>query len=131
MCKVESIMETKNHAIVEKTTCFRDVLEEMNAKKLGAVNVVEGGKLVGIITDGDVRRLILRTQDTLAGLFLVNAENIMTKRSKTIAPDASLEDCLGVLKRHRFWVVPVTEKDGTLLGTVHMHDLLRAMGKKK
>ena len=130
MCNVNIVMETKNNAIVERNTCFRDVLEEMNAKRLGAVNVVDEGRLVGIITDGDVRRLILKTQDMLPDLFLVNAGDLMITDPKTISPDSSLEDCLEILKKYRFWVLPVVEKDGSLLGMVHMHTLLRAMERK-
>lgn len=132
MSKVSDIMHTgEENPIVEKSSCFREVLEEMNPKRLGAVSVVDNGKLVGIITDGDVRRLILKTQLSLPNLFLVDAEKIMTTNPKTISPGSTLEECLEKIEKHKFWVLPVVDKDSNLLGMVHMHTLLRAMVGKK
>lgn len=111
----------------ERSTCFREVLEIMDEKRLGVVCIVEDGRLAGIITDGDLRRLLLRTQETLPDLFMKRAERMMNRDPKYLAPDAGLADCLAFLTRHRVWVSPVVDADRTLVGIVHMQDLLEAM----
>lgn len=132
MMKAKDIMYVgeKNPSVL-RTTCFREVLEEMNSKHLGAVSVIDNGKLVGIITDGDVRRLILKTQSSLPDLFLTEAEKIMIINPKTISPDSALKECLELLEKFEFWVLPVVDKKNTLLGMVHMHTLLKAMVNQK
>lgn len=128
MRKVKEIMYTGNdNPTADKNCCFRDILEIMNSKKLGVVCIVDAGKLIGIVTDGDVRRLILKTQDTLPELFMKNIESIMNKNPKTVLPDTSFEDCLAQLGN--FWVMPVVDKQKKLLGLVHLQTLLRAMVK--
>ena len=129
MGKIKNIMYSKNtNSVVDSNSCYRDVLEEMNKKKLGAVSIVDGeNKLIGIITDGDVRRTLLKTQVPLPELFLKKAIDLMIKNPKTISPEATFEDCLNLLEKYSFWVVPVVDENNTLLGMVHMHTLLKAM----
>lgn len=115
------------NAVVNDQACFREVLEIMDAKGLGSVCVTVGDKLVGIVTDGDVRRLILKTQDTLPELFLRGVRRIMTTEPKVVTSETSLSDCLKVLKKNRFWVIPVVDEANMLLGMVHMQDLLEEM----
>jgi arabinose-5-phosphate isomerase len=127
--KVRDVMAAGDaNPVVGRKACFRDVLETMNAKGMGAVCVVEmDGTLAGVITDGDVRRLLLTTQMPLPSLFLVDAEQVMTTSPKRISADASLEDALDELERYQFWVLPAVESDDKLAGLVHMHRLLKAM----
>ena len=132
MTKIKDVMHTGDpNAVVGESSCFRDILEEMNAKRLGAVSVVDDKhRLVGLITDGDVRRLLLKTQDPLPELFMRNVTRIMGRDPKTISPEANLEECLKVLEKYSFWVVPVVDENKVLLGMVHMHPLLKAMAKQ-
>ena len=128
MKKVKDIMfKGKDNPVVTPRTCFREALELLNSDRLGAVNVVKDSKLVGIITDGDVRRLILKTQEPLAEVFMKNAEEVMTVDPKAISPDLSLDDCLKILEKYKLWVIPVVDKSKKLLGLVHMQFLLKAM----
>jgi arabinose-5-phosphate isomerase len=89
-------------------------------KRLGCVGVVDGsGKLVGIITDGDVRRH-LGGADPLAA----KVDAVMTRTPKTIAPDALVGTALDLLNKTKITALFVVE-GGRPLGVVHMHDLLR------
>ena len=129
MTCVKDIMYVgKDNPVVGEDSCFRDVLETMDIRSIGATNVTDAeNRLVGIITDGDLRRLMLRTQTTLADLFMKNVKTIMTRKSVTIDPDATLADCFRIFKKHRFWVIPVVDEEKKLLGIVHLHSLLEAM----
>jgi len=129
MKTVQDIMDSgTDNPVVDENSCFRDVLEAMNIRSMGVVNVIDSeNRIIGIITDGDLRRLILKTQDTLAELFMKKVTIIMTKNPKTLSTDSSLEACLRLLKKHRFWVVLVVDNDNRLSGMVHLHTLLEAM----
>ena len=94
-------------------------LEAMSAGGIGAVGVVEGGKLIGIITDGDLRRRL--TPD----MFAKDARALMTPGPKTIAPDAPLADAIALMNTRRITLLFAVE-DGRPVGVVHMHDLLSA-----
>jgi len=126
--RVRDVMhDGEENPVVVTGTVFREVLEEMNDKGCGAVCVTNAdGGLVGLVTDGDVRRLILSTQKTLPELFMESAECVMTEDPRRIDVDASLEDALEELERFEFWVLPVVEGE-KLVGLLHMHPLLKAM----
>lgn len=128
ICVKDIMYVGKDNPVVDEDSCFRDVLETMDIRSIGATNVTDAeNRLVGIITDGDLRRLMLRTQDTLPELFMKNVKTIMTRKSVTIDPDATLDDCFRIFKKHRFWVIPVVDAEKKLLGIVHLHSLLEAM----
>jgi len=113
--------------VVGSDAVFREVLEEMNAKGRGAVCVTGAdGVLLGLVTDGDIRRLILSTQKTLPELFMEDVSRVMHADPTVLAPDATLEDAAAVLERLEVWVLPVVEA-GKLVGLLHMHPLLKAM----
>jgi len=94
-------------------------LEAMNVGGIGAVGVIENGKLIGIITDGDLRRRL--TPD----MFAKTARELMTADPKTIAPDAPIADAIAIMNEKRITLLFAVE-DGRPVGVVHMHDLLAA-----
>ncbi len=126
--QIRDIMYTgEKNAVVSVAGCFRDVLEELNRKKLGAVCIVDGEKLIGLVTDGDIRRLLLSTQKPLPHLFVAPAASIAILNPKTIGPNASLEEGLALLEQNQFWVLPVTDDSMRLLGLLHLHRLLKSL----
>jgi len=125
MTSIKELMRSgSENPVVSSRSCMRDVIEMMDAKKLGAICVIEEERLVGIFTDGDLRRLILKTQDTLPDIFMKKIEKHMTTSPKVISPGKSLQDCLLVMTKNRFWVIPVVGDQNRLLGIVHMQDLI-------
>jgi len=97
-----------------------EAIMTISGKRLGCVGIVDGGgALVGIITDGDLRR-------HLAGpdLLARKVEDVMTRAPKAIAPDAVVGGALDVLNQAEITVLFVVE-DGKPVGIVHLHDLLR------
>jgi arabinose-5-phosphate isomerase len=95
-------------------------LVTMTAKSFGCLGIVDGrGKLVGVLTDGDLRR-------HMGGALLsARTGDIMTKKPKTIAPDMLASAALELLNASRITALFVVEK-GRPVGIVHVHDLLRA-----
>ena len=117
---VSEVMLTGNALpIVNPQASFSDIVETMNSKSLGAVVVLEKDKLCGIITDGDLRRLLSNLEEMTASI----AENIMTKAPKTIKPTMLAADALSLMQRHEVTILPITNGP-TMVGLLHLHDLL-------
>ncbi|MFN8544163.1 MAG: KpsF/GutQ family sugar-phosphate isomerase [Candidatus Binatia bacterium] len=109
--------------IVNGAASLQDTILEMTAKRLGVTGVCDGGALIGVVTDGDLRRGLERAADVRA----LTARDLMTAAPKTIAADALAAQAVAVMERHKITSLFVVE-DGTHrpLGVIHLHDLLRA-----
>jgi arabinose-5-phosphate isomerase len=104
---------------------FRDALIEITKKDLGCVCVVDDNDLLlGIITDGDVRRILQNTED-MRGLVV---NNVMTKSPITISEDAFLHEALALMENRNseISVLPVVEIDGKIRGVIQIHDIVRS-----
>ncbi len=101
--------------LVSADTSMHDTIVVMSEKRLGVVGVVDSdGQLVGVITDGDLRRNIERGLDHPASVF-------MNANPKAVAPDALVDEALTLFEEHRITTLFVTE-DGRPVGVVHIHD---------
>jgi arabinose-5-phosphate isomerase len=103
-------------------TSFTDLMREMSAKGLGASAIVDGrGKVLGIFTDGDLRRLIEKGADLRAS----TAGDVMHARPRTIHRDALAAEAAQLMEQHRITSVLVVDDEGCLCGAVNSHDLMR------
>jgi arabinose-5-phosphate isomerase len=99
----------------------KEVIMEITKKRLGMTAVTgTGGKLVGIITDGDLRRMLEKT-DTIQS---IRAKDIMTQNPKTIAPSEMAVNALDIMRKNSITQLVVVEKE-TYLGILHLHDLVK------
>jgi arabinose-5-phosphate isomerase len=118
--RVRDVMRTApGLPLVDPSTPTPDVLKAMSEGGIGCVGVVKGGVLVGVVTDGDLRRRLD------AAAFSKTAEALMTPSPKTIAPDAPLADAIVLMTDMRITALFAVE-DSKPVGVVHMHDLLSA-----
>jgi arabinose-5-phosphate isomerase len=111
--------------LVGQETLLKDALFAISAKRLGVTGVVDGeGLLVGIITDGDVRRAMARGTD----IFTVTAGDVMTTGPKRIAPPELAAAALRKMEEHTITSLLVCDpaEPQRLVGIVHIHDLLKA-----
>jgi arabinose-5-phosphate isomerase len=119
--KVSDIYPNHELPIVQYNTSIKDAIVEISSKRLGATAVVNAdGTLAGIITDGDVRRM-LNKYEVLTGL---EAKDIMTANPKTIEPDAYATEALQVMQEKNITSLVVLENQKPI-GFVHLHDLLK------
>jgi len=96
-------------------------LSEINRLGLGATLVVaEGEVLAGIITDGDIRRLVSREKNPAAQMV----KDVMTPNPRALTPEAPTYDALNLMERHQITVLPITDADGKVQGILHLHDIL-------
>jgi arabinose-5-phosphate isomerase len=123
LVRVEHVMHAGAAApIVTTGTLMPDVFHEMSSKRLGMTCVVDGDRrLVGVFTDGDLRRLIGRTPDVLG----LEAGEVMTRNPVTIRRGLLAVEALKVMETHKITSVVVTDEAGTVEGVVHLHDLWR------
>lgn len=123
LLKVADVMRTgESVAIVAEGTPLRDVLFAITKAAAGAACVVDDrGKLVGIITDGDVRRHLLKDESCLSW----PAAQVMTANARTIAPDRTAEEGLRIMEDLRIGEMPVIE-GGKPVGMLMLKDLLKA-----
>jgi arabinose-5-phosphate isomerase len=104
-------------------TAMADVLLEMTTKRLGVTAVVdEEGRLVGTVTDGDLRRALGAGGDVTAR----SVTDVMSRNPKTIPADALAAFAVATMERHAITVLFIVDGEDRLAGVIHLHDLLRA-----
>jgi arabinose-5-phosphate isomerase len=123
LMRVEQVMHTGDDLpIVQLDTAMRDVIYEMSRKGLGMTTVVDGdGRLVGIITDGDLRRKMSSASNVLD----LTARDVMTANPVTIERKTLAVEALARLEKRKITSVVVIDPDRRVEGVVHLHDLWR------
>lgn len=99
---------------------IRTVIMEISSKRLGVTAVLDKDKLVGVITDGDLRRMLEKTTE----IREIEARDIMTKNPKTIEPDTLVVNALNLMQNNNITQLLVLEKK-KYLGVIHLHDILK------
>jgi len=118
--RVRDVMRVgEGDPLIGPETSVPDVMRAISAVGIGAAGVVENGKLIGIVTDGDLRRKLTPE------MFAKDARAIMTADPMTIAPDAPLVDAIAIMNENRITLL-FAVVEGKPVGVVHMHDLLAA-----
>jgi arabinose-5-phosphate isomerase len=120
LMRVEALMHGGADApIVELATPMRDVIYEMSRKGLGMACVLDGGRLAGIITDGDLRRRMSGSANVLD----MNAADVMTRHPITIDRGLLAAEALRIMEERKITSLIVAGSDGTVEGVLHLHDL--------
>jgi arabinose-5-phosphate isomerase len=121
LARVESLMHTGEALpCVTPSTKMPDVIYEMSRKKLGVTAVLEGDRLVGVISDGDLRRLLEKRGKDVMDL---RAAEAMTPTPHTIIASEFAASALAVMEEKRITSLMVVSESGKLEGIVHLHDL--------
>ncbi|MDX9942268.1 MAG: KpsF/GutQ family sugar-phosphate isomerase [Bacteroidales bacterium] len=117
--RVNHLYPSNEKPQVQKDTPLREVIIEISGKLLGTTAVLDGKNLVGIITDGDLRRMLQRNTD----LGNVKASDIMSPNPKTISGETLAVDALQLMRKHNITQLLVVD-DNNYKGVVHLHDIL-------
>ena len=117
--KVNHLYPINEKPRVNPDTPLREVIVEISGKRLGVAAVVEGEKLVGVITDGDLRRMLQRDTD----LSRAKASDIMTSNPKTVDGEMLAVEALQLMRKHNITQLLVVD-DNIYQGVVHLHDIL-------
>ena len=106
--------------LVPSTAAMKDVVYEMSRKRFGITGVTEGGRLVGVVSDGDLRRLLERDGPKIMS---DTAADAMGRSPKTIARGAFAAEALRIMEEKRITSLFVVAEDGRPEGILHLHDL--------
>ncbi|WP_456422815.1 KpsF/GutQ family sugar-phosphate isomerase [Lutibacter sp.] len=118
--RVRDLIEKNEIPQVTLTTPIKDVIIEISKKRLGCTAVIEKNKIIGIITDGDLRRMLKDNSD----ISHLIAKDIMSENPKTIKIDAMAIKALETMENNNITQILV-EKNSNYVGVVHLHDLLK------
>ncbi|MFV9550645.1 KpsF/GutQ family sugar-phosphate isomerase [Algibacter sp. PT7-4] len=118
--RVQDISSVNLKPEVSPSTNIKNVIVEITEKMLGVTAVTENNKIIGIITDGDLRRMLTKVDD-FSGL---TAKDIMSENPKRIASEAMAIDALEVMETNGISQLLV-EENGNYAGIVHLHDLIK------
>lgn len=127
LLRLGDLLDEHQQAHLGPDAPLQDVLPALSAGRVGAIAILEGGQpdgaLLGIITDGDLRRALDRPTSEWAGL---TSAAIMNASPQRLSPDASAATALDLLESKRMSQVVVGHEDGRFLGFVHLHQLMDA-----
>ena len=111
-----------NTPVVSKDASLKDALIEITEKKLGITLVADGKKIIGIFTDGDLRRCLNQEKD----LIKTSIGTVMTKNFKSIAHDALAIDAAEIMEKNKIFTLVVTQTKDNASGIITMHQLLES-----
>jgi arabinose-5-phosphate isomerase len=120
LLRVSAMLDQSHKPMVAPDTNIKKVIFEISEKRLGVTAVIENEKVIGIITDGDIRRM-LNDRDSFADL---TAKDIMTKNPKMIQYNDMVVDAFNILEDFSITQLVVIEND-TYKGIIHLHDILK------
>ncbi|MEK6538852.1 MAG: CBS domain-containing protein, partial [Nitrospirota bacterium] len=124
---VEDIMHTgETVPVVYKGSYLKDVIYEMTSKKLGVTTVLDdNNRLLGIITDGDLRRLLEKETGRENDIFKLTAGEIAIKNPRVIQKDVLAVSAVQIMETYSITSLVIVNEDGTVAGILHLHDLLK------
>jgi len=110
--------------LISKEDNLKRALDLMTEKRLGIALIIDSNtKLLGVLTDGDLRRLLLTRQDPLPALLVSPAITYGNRSPKSITVETSIETAREIMISEEIWDLPVVSSDGILHGLVHRHSL--------
>lgn len=120
LLRVGDMLDTTHRPVVSQDSTIKNTIVEISEKRLGVTAVVENDKVIGIITDGDIRRMLNKTEN-ISGLI---AKDIMTINPKTIKSTDMVSDALNILEDFSITQLIVVD-NGNYKGVIHLHDILK------
>lgn len=112
---------------VSEGTLVKDAIYEISSKKMGITSVVDGkGHLQGVISDGDLRRWMERTEKAGENLLAKKASDIMTRHPRVISPEALAAEAMDIMENGSITSLLILDAAGRPAGVIHLHDLLKA-----
>jgi len=121
------MLNTTEFPTVKEDIILKEALEKMDSFRLGIVCVVNNDdELLGIITDGDIRRKLLSVQKPLPAFFIDDTINQAIKNPITTSSNMSLSEGVRLMESNQVWDLPVVD-DGKLVGLLHLHAAIKAL----
>lgn len=124
----EVMMGLDRVPVIKESVILKEALEEMGRTRLGIVCIVNGdNKLLGILTDGDIRRKLLKVQKPFSAFFVDDALDHAILAPMTTKPGDTLVHAVDVMEQKQIWDLPVVDDKGLLVGLLHLHPAVQAL----
>ena len=124
----EVMMPLDKIPVIGETVILKEALEEMGRSQLGIVCIVNSdSKLLGILTDGDIRRKLLKVQKPFSAFFVDDALDHAIRSPLTIQPSETLVHAIDLMGEKQIWDLPVVNDQGILVGLLHLHPAVQAL----
>ena len=120
LLRVSDILDANNKPEVKPTSNIQQIIFEISNKRLGVTAVLDKLQIIGIITDGDIRRMLAKSTD----FSKISAKDIMTFNPKTIDINLKVEEALNIMESFKITQLVVTNKN-EYAGIIHLHDILK------
>ena len=130
MTKNKDIMlKLGDFPVVPYNMILKEALEEMNKYNLGVACLVNKKNILkGIITDGDIRRKLLRDQKPFSAFFVDDSIKHAVKKPKSSSPNKNIKETLKMMNKNEIWDLPIVQNK-KLVGLVHLHPVMRKLIK--
>lgn len=125
LLKVDELMHTDAPRIAVDAP-FLDILHAMTAGRLGMTLVMEGTRMAGVISDGDIRRAVERTQADARSPLALRAQDFLTPRPVRVKVGTPAQEAARIMEERKITFVLVVDDEDAFAGVVHIHDLLQA-----
>ena len=124
----EIMINPDGFPVLSERALLKEALEVMEQFRLGIVCIVdEQFLLLGIITDGDIRRKLLKVQKPFSAFFMDDALIHAIKSPTTIQRSTTLIEGIELMGKKQIWDLPVVDEEGSLVGLLHLHPAIRAV----
>ncbi len=126
---IEDVMLPLGHfPVVGPTIYLKEALEEMGRSRLGIICITNNeGRLAGILTDGDIRRKLLKIQKPFSAFFIDDVIDHAIQSPITIRKNEDLRAAVNIMEEKQVWDLPVLDEYDKLIGLLHLHPALKAL----
>ena len=128
MLVLDVMLPLNRFPVIREKVILKEALEEMGNSRLGIVCIVnEEKKLLGVLTDGDLRRKLLQVQKPFSAFFIDDALDHAIRSPITANPDQTLWFAVENMEEKQVWDLPVVNTSGILVGLLHLHPAVKAL----
>lgn len=114
--------------VVKPSLYFKEALVEMGRSKLGIICITnEDGTLAGILTDGDIRRKLLKVQKPFSAFFIDDVIDHAIRSPLTVNESITLREAVDLMEQKQVWDLPVMNEENKLVGLLHLHPAVQAL----
>lgn len=126
---VKDLMILKSQfPVVHEKIILKEALEKMNQMQLGITCIIDDNKkLIGVLTDGDIRRKLLKVQKPFSAFFIDDVITHSIKSPITVLSNDTLEFAIEIMGKKQIWDLPVVNNEGKLEGLLHLHPVVKVL----
>ena len=128
MLVCDVMLSLNRFPVIREKVILKEALEEMGRNRLGIVCIInEEKKLLGVLTDGDLRRKLLKVQKPFSAFFIDDALDHSIRSPITVKPDQTLWLAIEKMEEKQVWDLPVIDTSGVLVGLLHLHPAVKIL----